>query len=185
MTHDRAWRGLAAASAAALAACGGGGDDGATGGAGADTTAPTATLTAPADLAPALAGTITLAASAADDVGVAGVEFQIDGVTIGSIDTTAPYSASLDTAAYPSGQHVLRARARDGAGNLSPWSSAQVRFAGAVTQPAGFTRDQGWVSGLVNATAFAQAPDGRIFVAEQGGALRVVKNGRPAGDAVR
>jgi len=52
-----------------------------------------------------------------------------------------------------------------------------VSFGGAVTQPAGFTRNEAWITGLASATAFAQAPDGRLFVAEQGGTLRVVKNG--------
>jgi glucose/arabinose dehydrogenase len=34
-----------------------------------------------------------------------------------------------------------------------------------------------YISGLSLATAFAQAPDGRIFVAQQGGAMRVVTSG--------
>jgi glucose/arabinose dehydrogenase len=38
-------------------------------------------------------------------------------------------------------------------------------------------KTENWVTGLNPTTAFAQAPDGRLFVAEQGGALRVVKNG--------
>jgi len=42
---------------------------------------------------------------------------------------------------------------------------------------AGFTRDVSYITGLSAATAFAQAPDGRIFVSQQGGAMRVVKNG--------
>ena len=138
---------------------------------------PTATLTAPANLASALTGAITVAATATDNVAVADVEFQIDGVTIAAADTSAPYSASLDTSAYPAGQHVVRARATDTSGNVSPWSTALVRFGGSSAKPAGFTLDQGWVAGLSNATAFAQAPDGRLFVAEQGGTLRVVKNG--------
>src|SRR5215207_1674640 len=108
-----------------------------------------------------LAGTVTLGATATDDVGVTAVEFQIDGVAIGAADTTAPYETTLDTSAYPTGQHVVRARASDATGNVSPWSSATVRFGGAVTQPAGFTRNESWISGLANATAFAQAPDGR------------------------
>jgi glucose/arabinose dehydrogenase len=142
-----------------------------------DTTAPTATLTAPAPLADNLAGTITLVADASDDVGVAGVEFQVDGVPIGSEDTSAPYSATIDTAQWASGQHVLRARARDAAGNRSPWSAAVVRFGGGRGLPAGFTKDENWVVGLAAATTFAQAPDGRLFVAEQGGTLRVVQGG--------
>ena len=138
---------------------------------------PTATLTAPADLASSLAGPITLAATATDNVAVAAVEFQVDGVAIGAPLTTAPYATTLDANAYPAGQHVLRVRAADTSGNVSPWSTIHVRFAGTTTQPSGFTRNEGWLAGLANATAFAQAPDGRFFVAEQGGTLRVVKNG--------
>ena len=144
---------------------------------GADNVAPTATLTTPVALSVGLTGTIALSATATDNVGVAGVEFQIDGVQIGSTDTVAPYTASLVTSAYPSGQHVLRARSSDAAGNLSAWSTALVQFGGGVTQPSGFTRNESFVTGLSNATAFAQTPDGRLFIAEQGGTLRVFKNG--------
>jgi glucose/arabinose dehydrogenase len=166
------------ACAAALAACGGGGSSTPPPPPPpVDSTVPTAALTTPANLAAGLTGTVALSATASDDVGVTGVEFQIDGVPIGSADTSAPYGASLDTSLYPSGQHVLRARASDAAGNVSGWSTALVQFGGSVTQPSGFTRNQTWVTGLNNATAFAQAPDGRLFVAEQAGALRVIKNG--------
>lgn len=44
-------------------------------------------------------------------------------------------------------------------------------------EPADFTLDEDWVTGLSDATAFAPTPDGRFLVAEQGGALRVVKDG--------
>jgi len=46
----------------------------------------------------------------------------------------------------------------------------------AATVPAGFT-DSLVANGLTNPTAMALAPDGRIFVCQQGGALRVIKNG--------
>src|SRR5512145_229872 len=46
----------------------------------------------------------------------------------------------------------------------------------AATVPAGFT-DAVVAAGLNNPTAMALAPDGRIFVCQQGGALRVIKNG--------
>ncbi len=45
----------------------------------------------------------------------------------------------------------------------------------AATLPEGFTETQ--ISGLSSPTAMAIAPDGRIFVCQQGGALRVIKNG--------
>lgn len=46
----------------------------------------------------------------------------------------------------------------------------------AATVPTGFT-DSLVANGLTNPTAMALAPDGRIFVCEQGGKLRVIKNG--------
>jgi glucose/arabinose dehydrogenase len=46
----------------------------------------------------------------------------------------------------------------------------------AATLPAGFT-EVTFASGLSNPTAMQFAPDGRLFVCEQGGTLRVVKNG--------
>ena len=52
-------------------------------------------------------------------------------------------------------------------------SAANLR---AATLPPGFTETQ-VASGLANPTAMAFAPDGRLFVALQGGALRVIKNG--------
>src|SRR5687768_15264462 len=52
-----------------------------------------------------------------------------------------------------------------------------VSFSEAATLPSGFTETR-VVSGLPSPTAMAFAPDGRLFVAEQGGRLRVVKNGQ-------
>ena len=46
----------------------------------------------------------------------------------------------------------------------------------AATLPSGFTETQ-VASGLLNPTAMTFAPDGRLFVTQQGGALRIVKNG--------
>ena len=53
---------------------------------------------------------------------------------------------------------------------------AGVQTANGATVPAGFT-DSVVAAGLSNPTAMALAPDGRIFVCQQGGALRVIKNG--------
>ncbi len=46
----------------------------------------------------------------------------------------------------------------------------------AATVPTGFT-DEILVTGLASPTQFEFSPDGRLFVCQQGGALRVVKNG--------
>ncbi len=141
---------------------------------GGDTQPPVATLTAPGNLASGLAGTLTLSANATDNVGVTGVDFQVDGSQIGSTDTSAPYNVTVNSNLYASGQHVIRARARDAAGNVSAWAGATVQFGGSRNQPAGITRTDEWVAGFSSATAFAQAPDGRMFVTQQGGQLRVV-----------
>ncbi len=54
---------------------------------------------------------------------------------------------------------------------LSCWPSG----ASAATLPAGFTETI--ITGLSNPTAMTFAPDGRLFVCQQTGALRVIKNG--------
>jgi glucose/arabinose dehydrogenase len=51
-----------------------------------------------------------------------------------------------------------------------------ARVANGATVPTGFT-DSVVASGLIDPTSMALAPDGRIFVCQQGGALRVIKNG--------
>ena len=53
--------------------------------------------------------------------------------------------------------------------------SSPLLCARAATVPPGFAETQ--ISGLVGGTAMAIAPDGRIFVCLQDGALRVIKNG--------
>jgi glucose/arabinose dehydrogenase len=146
-------------------------------GGGADTQPPTCTLTAPANFASGLTGALNVTANATDNVGVVGVQFQIDGENLGAEDTSAPYEAALgNTNLYTNGQHILRARARDAAGNLSPWATAIASFGDSVDVPQGFTRNSTWITGLDSATAMTFAPDGRLFVCQQGGALRVIKN---------
>jgi len=88
-----------------------------------DTTAPTVALTAPTTNA-AVAGTVTVSATASDNVGVVGVQFLLDGATLNNEDTTSPYSISWNTTTASNGLHTLSARARDAAGNLSTSSIA-------------------------------------------------------------
>src|SRR5688572_27036539 len=54
--------------------------------------------------------------------------------------------------------------------------SLACMVAGAATVPVGFTESV-VTGGLSNPTAMAFAPDGRLFICQQGGQLRVVKNG--------
>jgi hypothetical protein len=102
------------------------------GGSSSDTTTPGVAISAPANFASGIAGMLTFSATATDNVGVANVEFQVDGVAAGAAQTSAPYSVSVDTNSYASGQHVLRARANDAAGNQSAWASVTVSFGRAL-----------------------------------------------------
>lgn len=142
-----------------------------------DHAAPSATLTNPITRSTGVDGTLTVAADAADNIGVTGVEFQLDGATIAEL-AAPPWTVPVDFTRLASGQHVLRVRARDDAGNVSPWSSATIRTGGAFRNvTAGFSRDETFGAGFTDATAFAQAPDGRWFVTQRTGELRVIKNG--------
>jgi hypothetical protein len=85
-----------------------------------DPTPPVVSLTAPANGA-TVSNTVTVSATATDNVAVAGVQFRLDGVSdLGAEDTVSPYSISWDTAGAANGIHALTAVARDTAGNLTP-----------------------------------------------------------------
>ena len=103
------------------------------GGGGADTTPPTISLTAPANGA-TVSGTVTLGANASDDVGVVGVQFKMDGVNVGTEDTTSPYSTSWNTTGVVAGTHQISAVARDAAGNTTTSAVATVTVSNADTQ---------------------------------------------------
>ena len=110
-----------------------------------DTTPPTVSMTSPTAGA-TLQGTTTLTATAADDVGVAGVQFLLDGANLGTEDSTSPYSISWDTTAVPNGTHVVGARARDGASHLTTSSPISITVNNPSAPPglvAGYAFDEG------------------------------------------
>jgi hypothetical protein len=81
-----------------------------------DTTPPTVSIAAPTAGA-TVAGTVTVTATATDNVGVVGVQFQLDGASLGAEVATPPYAVAWTTAATANGTHVVTALARDAAGN--------------------------------------------------------------------
>jgi chitodextrinase len=83
-----------------------------------DTIAPSISITAPV-ANDTVAGTITISATAADNVGVLGVQFILDGGNFGTEDTSAPYAISWNTTGVADGSHILTAQARDAAGNTT------------------------------------------------------------------
>ncbi|SHF06110.1 Ig-like domain-containing protein [Thermomonas hydrothermalis] len=101
-------------------------------------------------------GTITLSATASDNVGVSKVEFLIDGVLVGT-DTTAPYALTYDSTALSNGSHTLVARAYDAAGNVG--TSAAVTFSvsntAADTTPPTVNASETGSSGTITLSATA------------------------------
>jgi chitodextrinase len=99
-----------------------------------DTTAPVVSLTAPVNNA-TVSATVSVTATATDNVGVVGVQFTRDGTNLGVEDTAAPYSSSWDTKTAPNGPHTLAAIARDAAGNTTTSVVVNVTVNNDVTAP--------------------------------------------------
>jgi glucose/arabinose dehydrogenase len=109
-----------------------------------DATAPTVAITAPAEGA-TVSGSVTITATASDNVGVVGVQFKVDGLNVGAEDTSAPYSAAWDTTTAANGSHEVTAEARDAAGNRRTSSIVPVTVDNTAPPPA---------AGLVGAYSF-------------------------------
>src|SRR5204863_1147927 len=76
-----------------------------------DTVAPTVSVTAPAN-GSTVSATVAVTATASDNVGVAGVQFQLDGANLGAEVTSAPYQISWNSTTVANGSHSLTAKAR-------------------------------------------------------------------------
>ena len=83
-------------------------------GGGADA-APSVTVTAPADGATVSGTSVLISASASDDLGVAQVEFLVDGMSIGGGSAT-PYQVTWDSTGAVDGDVIITAVATDAAG---------------------------------------------------------------------
>jgi endoglucanase len=94
------------------------------GGGGGDTTPPTVALSSSSTNVTS-AGTISLSATAADNVGVVRVEFR-DGANLLNTDTSAPYSTSVGLTSTNNGTHTYTAKAFDAAGNATTSAPVSV-----------------------------------------------------------
>jgi hypothetical protein len=88
-----------------------------------DTTPPTVNITAPTNGA-AVTGSVTVSATATDNVAVASVQFQVDGLNFGAAETVAPFSTTLDTTKISNGVHTVSAVAADFTGNAATASES-------------------------------------------------------------
>jgi hypothetical protein len=112
-----------------------------------DTTPPTVSISAPPAGA-TVSGTITVSANAADNIGVVGVQFRLDGANLGAEDATAPYSIPWNTTGSSNGPHTLTAVARDAGGNTTTSAAIPVVVGNAAgawpNEPAGMVLRSDW-----------------------------------------
>jgi hypothetical protein len=96
---------------------------------------PTVSITSPASGA-TVSGTITVSATATSTVGIASVQFQVDGANVGAAVTVAPYNYAWNTTTVANGNHTLTAVAKDTAGNTTTSAGVTVNVSNtAVAKP--------------------------------------------------
>jgi type 1 glutamine amidotransferase/glucose/arabinose dehydrogenase len=125
---------------------------------GGDTQNPTTVITSPAGGA-TVSGTITVSASASDNVGVSRVEFLVDG-SLAATDNSAPYNFSWNTTALANGSHRLRSRAFDAANNAGTGTEITVTVSnggGGIVQLFQHCNFGGWAASFGAAGNYSRA----------------------------
>jgi hypothetical protein len=132
-----------------------------------DETPPVVTISDPEE-GTTVSGQIALGATAADSVGVASVAFLVDGVAVGSPDTTPPFMVPWNTTKASFGTHSISARATDEAGNVGTATPVSVKVDNRAGPPAAITLD-GKVTrlakGVLTATGLTTKKRGDVLVA--------------------
>ncbi|MBL8512272.1 MAG: CehA/McbA family metallohydrolase [Betaproteobacteria bacterium] len=138
-------------------------------GAATDTTAPTVSASETGS-----SGTITLNATASDNVGVTRVDFLVDNIVKGS-SSTAPYSLALNSTTLSNGSHSLTAKAYDAAGNVG--TSSAVNFSVNNVVSTQLIVNGGFESGGTNWTATTGVITSDPAQAAHGGTWKAWLNG--------
>ena len=95
-----------------------------------DSTAPTVMVASPSP-GQTLSGPVALVCNASDDVGVAGVQWQVDGSDAGAEAVAPPFTYVWPSQTSTNGPHTVRAIARDAAGHRTVSTSVTVTITGA------------------------------------------------------
>lgn len=150
-----------------------------------DTTPPTVSVAAPTAGATVSGTTVSVTATAADDRGVSGVQFKLDGVNLQAEDTTNPYAITWDTTTTTDANHTLTAVARDAAANSTTSTAVTV----IVSQPG---IPSGTANEWVNTTAGASpircatlATCGTYDSTHAYGSFQTAVTAASAGDTIR
>ena len=134
-----------------------------------DTTPPGVSISSPAAGA-TVSGTVAVAVSASDNVGVVKVDLYVDNAFYAT-DVSAPYSFSWNTAGVSAGAHALKAIASDAAGNAATTTiavsvapnQAPVAVSDSFTAP--YRLNNAYTPQVFSVLANDSDPDGTLNVA--------------------
>ncbi len=132
-----------------------------------DTKPPVVSISQPANNS-TVSGTVTITATATDNVGLTGADVLVDGKIIQSFSSTfGVYNVSWNTTQYSVGSHTIQVKAKDTAGNVgsSPLVTVSVSN-GDKTPP---SKPSGLTASVVNSTTVNlswQAATDNVGVAE-------------------
>ncbi|MBI5484059.1 MAG: fibronectin type III domain-containing protein, partial [Deltaproteobacteria bacterium] len=121
-----------------------------------DTSAPTVSIILPANSG-TISGTVSISASATDNVGVSKVEIYLDGI-LRSTSSGEVYGYQLDTLTIANGTHSISARAYDAAGNVGVSAESIVNVFNDTSAPTVsivLPANSGTISGTVSISASA------------------------------
>lgn len=96
---------------------------------------PTVSVMSPAN-GTTVSGTVPITAVASAAQGVASVQFRLDGASLGTPDTAAPYSFNWNTTTASNANHRLSALVTDNAGNTATSAAVVVVVNNAAASPA-------------------------------------------------
>jgi glucose/arabinose dehydrogenase len=134
-----------------------------------DDVPPTVSVIVPGEGA-ALSHVAVITATAADNVGVANVEFFVDGESIG-FDTVGPYTIHWNTTEVANGPHTITAIARDARGLETTSTAVHL-----TTLNPAFVNEV-VVPGISDATTIAFLPDGRMLIGQLTNKILLVQAG--------
>lgn len=145
---------------------------------------PSVSISAPVAGTTVSGATVTVSATASDNVGVVGVQFKLDGANLGAEDTASPYSITWDSTASAKGTHILSAVARDAAGNTTNSTSVSVTVSN-VAADQGFTVGEVAILGTDD-THSGNVIEARAFTVPQRGTIQsMTMHGNSTAGSVR
>lgn len=148
----------------------------------ADTTAPSTSITSPTSGA-TVSGSVTVAASASDNVGVTKVELWKDSALFAT-DNASPYTFSWDTTKDTNASHTLQIKAYDAVGNVGSSATISVTVSNTITPPPPLTPSIGVGSRItviatagLNVRNKANQKSGTLLCTQPYGALGTITGG--------